>query len=75
MKKQHLVVAILVVVLFFTPLSLPYLFEFSYWAESVWFWIASILVGIGVAIYVFYIFLEIRRRLLSGAEEGKEEQA
>lgn len=74
MKKQHLSIAILVVLLLFIPLALPYQFAFSYWAESTWFWIVSFLIGAAAAIYVFFVFLEICQQLLSESEEGKEDR-
>ncbi|MDE3090646.1 MAG: hypothetical protein KGJ80_14825 [Chloroflexota bacterium] len=75
MRVHDLVIAIVVVVFFFL-LSLPYQFEYNYWAESPLLWAAYFIIGGILAVYIFYIFLQVRRRLVNeGEDEGKEVQS
>lgn len=69
MKARNLVIAMLAV-LVFVLLSLPYQWEFSYWAEALPAWIASFVVGIIAAVYGFYAFLQILQRLISEGKDG-----
>lgn len=68
MNTHDFVVAILIT-LFFVLLSVPYQFEFSYWAESLPLWAAYFIVGAILVAYIFYTFLQDWRHLLQ--EEGE----
>ncbi len=63
MNTHDLAVATLAM-LFFVLLSLPYQFEFSYWAESPFLWAVYFLVGSLLVLYIFYIFLQDWRHLM-----------
>ena len=63
MQKRDLFISILVV-LFFVLISLPYQFEFSYWAETALAWAAYFILGTIFAVYIFYTFLQGRRLIM-----------
>lgn len=67
MNAHDLMVAILVT-FFFTVLSIPYQFEFSYWAESLLLWAVYFIAGTILVVYIFYIFLQDWGHLIE--EEG-----
>lgn len=71
MKKSDFFISILVV-LFFILVSLPYQFEFSYWAETALAWTAYFTFGAIFAVYIFYTFLQGRRYIMS--DSGKEQK-
>ncbi len=73
MKTHDLVIAILVVLLL-VLLSLPYHFASGYWAESLFAWIAYVLVGVAVGVYTVIAFLQSQRRVVNADEEKKEEE-
>lgn len=73
MRRHDLVIAILVVI-FFILLALPYQFEYNSTSESPFLWAAYFIVGGILAVYVFYIFLQTRRRLVNEGEGKKEAQ-
>lgn len=73
MKKQDRLIAVLVVLLLFLPLALPYVFQTDFWAASTIAWLVYLLVGFGLAVYVFYRFLQVRQRMAQDAGQGKEE--
>lgn len=68
MNAHDLIVAFLVT-FFFVLLSVPYQFEFNYWAESPLLWAAYFIAGTILVVYIFYIFLRDWRQLI---EEGGE---
>lgn len=68
MKTHDGLVAVLMVLVFLF-VSLPYQFEFSYWAESTVLWVAYFIVAITVAVYVIYAFLQSWRRMMAEGEE------
>ncbi|HET7091068.1 MAG TPA: hypothetical protein VFL17_20740 [Anaerolineae bacterium] len=75
MKAHDLVIAILAVLVFLL-ISLPYQFAYSYWAESTALWVVYIVVGVILAVFVFFNFLQDWRRLVAEAEgEEKKEVA
>lgn len=69
MNVHDLVVAILVT-LFFVLISVPYQFEFGYWAESPLLWAIYFITGAILVAYIFYIFLRDWRKLIE--EEGEK---
>lgn len=73
MRRHDLVIAILVVI-FFVLLALPYQFEYNSLSESPLLWVGYFVVGGILAVYIFYIFLQTRRRLVSKNEGKQEEQ-
>jgi Ca2+/Na+ antiporter len=73
MKRRDLFISILAV-LFFVLISLPYQFEFSYWAETVMAWTAYFVLASIFAVYIFYAFLQGRRRLMHDSHDSEEEQ-
>lgn len=44
-------------------LSWPYMRDFEYWPESQIAWLTYFVIGFGLAVYVFYVFLIITRTL------------
>jgi len=72
MKAHDRVITILVVVLLFVPLALPYQFETGYWAESILAWIAYFLAGVILSLYVFFAFLQSWRRMMAETEVPDE---
>jgi multisubunit Na+/H+ antiporter MnhB subunit len=68
MQKRDLFVSVLVV-LFFVLISMPYQFEFSYWAETLLSWTIYFVLGTIFAVYVFYTFLQGRHYLLDSSEK------
>lgn len=73
MKTHDGVIAILAILIFIL-MSLPYQFEFNYWAEAPLLWAAYFVAGGILAVYIFYLFLQTRRDLLSEEEDKKEVQ-
>lgn len=67
MRAHDLVIALLVA-LGFVLLSIPYQFAFDHWSESPALWVAYFVVGAVLAAYVFYAFLQSRRRLAQSEE-------
>ncbi len=69
MKNPLLWVSILVV-LFFILLSLPYQIELIYWAETLIAWVSYLILGLILAAYVVYTYVQSRRHIMN--EPGKE---
>lgn len=69
MNIHDLMVAILVT-FFFVLLSIPYQFEFSYWAETPFLWVMYFLVGAALIVYILYIFLQDWRHLIQEGEDN-----
>ena len=68
MKTRDMFISILAV-LFFILISLPYQIEFSYWAETALAWTAYLILGLVFAVYIFYAFLQGRRRIMSDSRK------
>ena len=72
MNRHDLVIAI-AVVLVFALIAVPFQFESSYWADSPLAWTAYAVIGLLVALYIAYAFLQARRHLMSDAETDPRE--
>ena len=68
--KNPLVWVSILVVLFFILLSLPYQIELTYWAETLIAWISYLILGLALAVYVVYTYVQSRRHIMN--EPGKE---
>ncbi len=68
--KNPLVWVSILVVLFFVLLSLPYQIELTYWAETLIAWISYLVLGLALAAYVVYTYVQSRRHIMN--EAGKE---
>lgn len=44
-------------------LSWPFWRDFEFWAESRWMWWIYFVLGFGLAVYVFYVFIAVTRML------------
>jgi hypothetical protein len=72
MNRHDLVIAI-ALVLAFALIAVPFQIESSYWADSTLAWTAYAVIGLLLALYIAYAFLQARRHLMSDAERDRRE--